>query len=424
MLIKNEKRLLFASTIISLFELFDFVSFIFLSPVLTILFLPPQFKTNSFIFTILSITLSYICRPIGGILLANFGDKYGRKSVFAISVLMMAIPSFSMAITPTYNKIGIVSTFLLLFCRIMNAFSLGGEVPGSITYLSEVFKGKNIFFYCSWLTFGANLGLVFSAQLIKFLTSNFSHSFMYNFGWRIPFLTGGILTIIVAYVRKKINESPEFKKIKHQKKINKVPFVDLIMNYKIQILYGVLLSFIVSITTAIFHLLLPNILANQGKINIVDATNMSSIGAICLAVGSIIFGYLVKYIRVNSIIKFSIFSIIILVSGYYFIFLKEITQFNFITFIIAISLLLSGVNGVFFGVLSKLFPTNVRFSGISICFNCAYILGVGITPLWINYIVKINANNFLFDILIIYITLIILSYCSFQYIRKKKFVFD
>ena len=425
MFIRNESKLLFASVIISAFELFDFVSFIFLSPILCTVFLPPQFNKNSFIITIISVTISYVCRPIGGIVLANFGDKYGRKSVFAFSVLIMAIPSLVIGFSPTYQQVGILAPILLIFCRILHSFSIGGEFPGAVTYLSEVFKDRNIFYYCSWLTFGANIGLVLLSQFIKFLTENTTHYFMYTYGWRLPFLTGSILTGIVAYIRKNIKESADFNKLKEEKKLDMVPFLTLIRDYKIYILLGISLSFIVSITTAIFHLFLPSLLVSTGKISIIYASNISSLGAISLAVFSVFCGYIARFVSVKKIIKYTVYSITILICGYYFIFYNNISYFNIVILVVLISVLLAGVNGVFFGVLAKLFPTNIRFSGISTCFNCAYILGVGITPIWVNYIVNINSVYFsISNILLIYLLLIVFSYSIFYHIEKKKLYFD
>ena len=139
-MLNTDKKMIVATTIGSIFEIFDFLSFVFLSSIIADLFFPPNIHHLAMLFTYLTITMTYLLRPIGGLILGHLGDKYGRKSVFTISILLMSIPSFVIGLLPTFQAIGYLATILLVISRILQGFSLGGEVPGSITYIAEKFK--------------------------------------------------------------------------------------------------------------------------------------------------------------------------------------------------------------------------------------------------------------------------------------------
>lgn len=175
-------KLIVATTIGSIFEIFDFIAFVFLTPILAEIFFPKDMASKAVWFTYLTIAISYLLRPIGGIILGHLGDKYGRKSVFSLSILLMSVPSLIIGILPTYQQIGYLATLLLVIMRILQGFSVGGEVPGSITYIAEKFKSVNYFFACAWLTFGANFAVSVGSQAIKLLTENTSPEFMHSIG--------------------------------------------------------------------------------------------------------------------------------------------------------------------------------------------------------------------------------------------------
>lgn len=395
MMQQTDRRMIIATTIGSAFELFDFLSFVFLSEIIAHLFFPPQYKSFAIIFTYFTITMSYVLRPIGGLILGHFGDIYGRKSVFSISILLMSIPSFLIGVLPTFSTWGYFATTLLIIARIMQGFSVGGEVPGSITYIAEKFKSKNYFFYCAWLTFGANLGVVLGAQLVRLISDNTSRDFMLSFGWRIPFLLGGVLTIIGFYIRRVISESEQFQELKQTKLLNKTPLKTVFTKYRSQVISGTMLCMTVSVITSVFHVFLPNLFIAYFHLSMNASANVSTIGAITMAVFSLIVAYFTRITNVFIWIRSSIGGLFVamLILGFNVIDLKLLLSQNttmLYVIVFVISLLLSGVNGLFFGILANLFPTEVRFSGVSASYNFAYILGAGLTPLWTSGLLKVT----------------------------------
>ena len=226
-------KLIIAAVIGSIFELFDFVTFMLLLPILIKVFFPVHLQGNGgWWISYLIITISYFLRPVGGIILGHIGDKYGRTSVFSITLLMMSLPSLLLSLLPGYNSIGYLSIVFLILIRILQGFSVGGEVPGSITYVAEKFQNsRNYFFACAWLTFGANVAVAIANQSIRFINYHWSEQFMLSYGWRIPFLLSTFLLIIGVYIRKYISESTEYKKIKH--KAHTIPLLELVSKYNL-----------------------------------------------------------------------------------------------------------------------------------------------------------------------------------------------
>lgn len=380
----DQRKLLISTTIGSIFEIFDFISFVFLTAILAQVFFPAEYGTSSIWFTYIAITISYLLRPVGGLVLGHLGDKYGRKSIFTLSLLLMSIPALVIGLLPTYAHIGYTATALLILMRIFQGFSVGGEVPGSITYIAEEFKNKNFYFMCAWLTFGANFAVFFASFSIKLLMLYSSHQFMLDYGWRIPFLFGSLLTIIGFYFRKNIKESESFSE--HLNSQSKIPVFELFKDHKKTIINGVMLAIIVSITTSVFHVFLPNLFMTYYHQDGSYATTIASSGALTMAIMSLGFGYLCKYFRPINIMTLSLCA---LLAVYITIFSDAINlEEHLFAAVIVISFILAGVNGIFFGFLATLFTTENRFSGIALCYNLAYILGAGLTPLWTSTILE------------------------------------
>lgn len=381
-------KLIIAAVIGSIFELFDFVVFMFLLPILVTVFFPKSWQDNAIWVTYLTVTVSYFLRPIGGIILGHMGDKYGRKSIFSLTLLIMSVPSLLLALLPTYNEIGYLAPIMLIAVRLLQGFSLGGEVPGSITYVAERFKLKNYFFACAWLTFGANLAVTIAPQFIQLLSRYSSHDFMYTYGWRIPFLFSGILAILGIYIRKYATESEEYKKAYQKRK--KIPIVELSQSYLFNICTGVLLCIIVSVVTSIFHIFLPSVFVRYYHFALTDLAGISSLGAMTMAIGSLFFSYMTKYFSPIYILRVSLtlLAMVFFAITYNYFPINNVANLYLGEFII--SLLLAGVNGLFFGLLADIFPAYVRYSGIAVSYNIAYIFGAGIAPLWAEFILKIT----------------------------------
>jgi MFS family permease len=390
---KNQTRLFIATGIGNIFEIFDFFIFIFLSNVIADLFFPHTVRWLAVVFTYTTVTISYMLRPVGALILGNLGDKYGRKSIFSLSILMTAIPSLVIGLSPTYSQIGIWAVVILVISRILQGFSSGAEMPGAVTFIAENYANKNYYFYVAWIPFGANVSIALGAYLIHQMVTSMSKEALYAYGWRIPFLLGSLLAVIGFYIRKNIAESNQFKVALVNHKLAKMPIANLFGQYKNELIVGVLLVMPASMLTSVFHVFLPNLLVKFTWLKFEVATMISSVGALTVAVSIIIFAVLSAWIKPVNIVKLSISGIILLLlivmCG---VFKLENFQ-NLMAVVVVLSILVGGINGVYWGILVDLFPVQVRYSGVAACFSIASLIGAGLTPLWTSSIM-VRTNNY------------------------------
>lgn len=412
---KVNLNLFFASIIGNIFEIFDFFIFVFLSPIIANIFFPSSIGNLAIFYTYLSIAISYFLRPIGGILLGNLGDKYGRKSIFTFSIFFTAFPSLIIGLLPTYNQIGNLAPIILIIARIIQGFSSGAELPGSITYVAEKYYKKNYYFYCAWIPFGANIAIALGTLTIKILTTFMPENQLYSYGWRIPFLLGSFLAIIGFYIRSNLKESTQFIELVKNQKILKFPIKSLLTHYYKPVINGILFTILISLITSIFHVFLPNLFIKFFNINIKYTMNISSLGAIILACSIVTFSLVKKKLRF-IVIQVGITGLIIIFILILLNLIKINNIINLYCLVTLISIFIGMVNSMFAGVMIDLFPTNIRYSGIGFCYSLASLLGAGITPIWtsisLNYF---NSYKFIIVVCLLFSVIALIN----SFILKK-----
>lgn len=412
----NNKKLFIASIIGNVFEMFDFFVFVFLSSIIAELFFPSNIGGLSLIFTYVTITISYLLRPIGGIILGNFGDTYGRKSVFTLSILLTSIPSLVIGLLPTYAHIGYLAPALLILSRILQGFSSGAELPGAITFIAEKYSQKNYYYYCAWIPFGANINIAICILLIKFMTNSMSHDFLYSYGWRIPFIFGGLLAFIGYYIRTNITETKQFQVLKQKHQLKKIPVLTLFAQYKPALILGTLMALPVTLFTSVFHIFLPNLFVKYLNLNLEYTIGISSVGALTLAIFILLFASITSKFNPVRIIQITMVGLVILfgliLSNY--LVLDSIKSLYLI--VVLVSVLIAGTNGIYSGIFVDLFPPQVRYSGIAACFSIAATIGGGLTPLWTSAVLSLT--NSYKGIILVCILVSIISLINSYYLGK------
>ncbi len=190
-------------------EFYDFIIYALLASYISKLFFPIQSAITSLLIAFSAYAVGYLARPFGGIIFGHFGDKYGRKKTFTISILIMALSTFLIGILPTYSSIGIMVPILLVLCRIAQGISVGGEIPGTITYVGEAVPEKRGFMTAvifGFLILGVTIGFIVESLLLEFFTSQS----MLTYGWRIPFILGGLFVLVAYYLRRQLIDIKEF----------------------------------------------------------------------------------------------------------------------------------------------------------------------------------------------------------------------
>src|SRR5690606_24762216 len=192
-------------------EFYDFVVFVFFATTMGALFFPvdmPQWLKLVQAFGIFA--AGYLARPLGGVLMAHFGDLSGRKRMFMLSILLMAVPTLLMGLLPTYAQIGMAAPLLLLLLRIMQGAAIGGEAPGAWVFVSEHVSPRHPNLACGSLSLGLMAGILLGSLVARAVNAAFDEAQLMAWGWRVPFVMGGGFGLLAMYLRRQLHETPVF----------------------------------------------------------------------------------------------------------------------------------------------------------------------------------------------------------------------
>ena len=215
-------------------EFYDFIVYAFFASMISELFFPPNMpEWLKLLQTFGIFAAGYLSRPFGGIIMAHFGDLVGRKRMFTLSILLMAIPTFAIGLLPTYASIGVFAPILLLLMRVMQGAAIGGEIPGAWVFVSEHVPANRMGLACGVLTSGLTLGILIGSLVYMLLNSGMTQDALREYGWRIPFLLGGVFGFLTMYLRRWLKETPIFIEMQERKKLAQdLPLKSVLMEHR------------------------------------------------------------------------------------------------------------------------------------------------------------------------------------------------
>ena len=220
---KNLRKIIIASSLGTLIEWYDFYIFGSLAIVISTKFFPQTNPTAAFLSTLATFAAGFVVRPFGALFFGRLGDMIGRKYTFMVTLLLMGGSTFLIGCIPDYATIGFLAPLLVLLLRLLQGLALGGEYGGAATYVAEHAPKEERGYWTSWIQTTATAGLFISLAVIL-ITRNFLGTETFeNWGWRIPFWISIIMVIVSFFIRKKMDESPVYTKIKSEGKVSANP---------------------------------------------------------------------------------------------------------------------------------------------------------------------------------------------------------
>jgi MFS family permease len=222
---RSHRRVIFASSLGTVFEWYDFYLYGSLAAVISVQFFAGVNETTGFIFALLAFAAGFAVRPFGALLFGRIGDMVGRKFTFLVTITIMGISTAMVGLLPSYQSIGVMAPILLITLRLLQGLALGGEYGGAAVYVAEHAPADQRGYYTSWIQTTATLGLFLSLLVILGCRILLGDSFN-EWGWRIPFLVSLILLAISVYIRLQLSESPVFQEIKANGQLSKAPLTD------------------------------------------------------------------------------------------------------------------------------------------------------------------------------------------------------
>jgi hypothetical protein len=228
----EEKKVIFASSLGTVFEWYDFYLYGSLAAVIAKNFFSGLDPTSGYIFALLAFAAGFLVRPFGAIFFGRLGDMIGRKYTFLVTILIMGLATFIVGLLPTYASIGIAAPIILVALRMLQGLALGGEYGGAATYVAEHAPMGKRGAFTSWIQTTATLGLFLSLMVILGVRLALSPADFDAWGWRVPFLVSIILLAVSVWIRLSMNESPAFQKMKEEGKTSKAPLAESFGEWK------------------------------------------------------------------------------------------------------------------------------------------------------------------------------------------------
>jgi MFS family permease len=221
------KMVIFASSLGTVFEWYDFYIYGTLAPILAAQFFSGVNPSAAFIFTLLAFAAGFAVRPFGALFFGRLGDLIGRKYTFLITMTLMGVGTFFIGLLPSYASAGIIAPIILICLRLAQGLALGGEYGGAATYVAEHAPKNKRGFYTSWIQTTATVGLFMALLLVLGVRSAQGEPTFAAWGWRIPFLLSAVLLGVSIWIRLRLNESPLFQRMKDEGKQSKRPLSEL-----------------------------------------------------------------------------------------------------------------------------------------------------------------------------------------------------
>jgi MFS family permease len=229
---REEKKVIFASSLGTVFEWYDFYVYLALATIIAKQFFSALDPTAGFIFALLGAAAGFIVRPFGALVFGRLGDMIGRKYTFLVTIIIMGLSTFLLGLLPSYGSIGVAAPTILILLRLMQGLALGGEYGGAATYVAEHSpKGKRGA-YTAWIQTTATLGFFLSLIVVLIIRRTMGPDAFGDWGWRLPFLFSIVLLGVSVWIRLSLNESPAFKKMKEEGKTSKAPLTESFGQWK------------------------------------------------------------------------------------------------------------------------------------------------------------------------------------------------
>ncbi len=368
-------------------EFYDFIIFVFFALVIGKLFFPPdmpdwlrQFQTFGIF------AAGYLARPLGGIVMAHFGDKLGRKRMFTLSIVLMAVPTLLMGMLPTYASIGIAAPLALLALRILQGAAIGGEVPGAWVFVAEHVPARHTGYACGTLTAGLTAGILLGSLLATLINSSFSPAQISNWAWRLPFLVGGIFGLLAMYLRQCLQETPVFAEMQARKALaDELPLKTVLREHKRAVILSMLLTWLLSAAIVVVILMTPTYLQKQFGMDAAITLKANSLATIALTAGCMAAGRIID--RLGSGLTFIVGSLLLGACSYHF-YSSVASDGSQLYALYSLTGFSVGIVGAVPFVMVRAFPPAVRFSGLSFSYNVAYAIFGGLTPMAVSLWLK------------------------------------
>lgn len=386
---KGMKKVVISGMVGNALEWYDYALYGHFAAIISMQFFPSDDPFNSMLATFGVFAAGFLTRPLGAVLFGYIGDRYGRKISLAVSILLMAIPTASIGLLPTYAQIGVAAPILLTVIRLLQGLSLGGEFSGSITYVTEHAPMRKRGIVGSSAMFSLVLGILVGSLVATVFAETLSTEDLTSWGWRVPFVIGLVIGLVGLYIRTQLHESPVYQEAKSAGHLSSRPLREAFGHHWQEMLLAVGFYMAVTVPFYMLAVFMNTFVTRVLGQPIEDALLMNTLNLLVMMVMVPFSGALSDKIGRKPVLIAVAIGYILLSYPIFHL----LVQGGFLNALIS-QLLLAALVGWFIGpipaLLVELFPTSVRYTGMSVSYNfCAAAFG-GTTPIVATWMVQVT----------------------------------
>jgi MFS transporter, MHS family, proline/betaine transporter len=390
---RMRRRVVLASILGNGLEWFDFVSYGYFASIIAKVFFPANSEL-SLMLAYATFAVAFLVRPIGGIVLGAYADRFGRRRALSLLIVMMAFGTLTLGLTPSYATIGIAAPIIVVLGRIVQGISIGGEFASATALLVEYAPANRKMTYGSFQMSSQAIGRVLATGIGLPILLIFSAAAVQDGAWRIPFLIGSLIGPFGFYVRYRLAESPEFQKLlEHRKDVARAPVREVLQNHWLPLICGIGLIVIGTSLTYIWNTYLPTYVVEQLHLPLwqglfgVTVTSAMGIG-LCMLGGWLADKYgpyrmFFLFTVISALISYPLLSYVLAAPGFGRLFLAQFV-------VLTVFALLQGPGP---GLLASLFPVEVRSTGMAISYNVGVTVFGGFAPLTVTWLIAETGNK-------------------------------
>lgn len=413
------KRVLVASLVGSSIEWFDYFLYGTVAGlVFNKIFFPAEDPTVGLLLSYASFALAFFIRPLGGIIFSHIGDKIGRKRTLVLTLSLMGGATAAMGLLPTYETIGIMAPILLIALRLIQGIGLGGEWGGALLLAYEYAPENKKGLFGSIPQMGVTIGLLLGTLVMSLMTLMPDDAFMV-WGWRIPFILSAILVIFGLWIRKGIDETPEFKKVQEKGEVAKVPLFETMRTHWREVLIAIGGKVVETAPFYIFGTFIVSYATNNLGFDSTSPLNAVTIATIITTLLIPIMGRLSDNAGRRPLYIWGTLLMIAFAFPYFWILNLKTNASLIIATVIGLGIIWAPITAVLGTMFSEIFKSNVRYTGVSLGYQIGAAAAGGTAPLIATALLGAFNNSYVpVAIYIIFTSLI--SLISVMFVREKK----
>jgi MFS family permease len=368
-------------------EFYDFVIFVFFATTMGALFFPADMPDwLRLVQTFGIFAAGYLARPLGGVVMAHFGDLLGRKRMFMLSILLMAVPTLLMGLLPTYAQIGVLAPILLLLLRLMQGAAIGGEAPGAWVFVTEHVSPRNRNLACGALSAGLCAGILLGSLVARAVNTAFDEAQVLDWAWRLPFIAGGAFGLLAMVLRQQLHETPVFAQMQARRSLAaELPLRTVLRAHRGAVVLAMLLTWLLTAAVVVTLLMMPTLLQTLG-VPRQDALAGNTLAIAATVVANIAAGLLADRFGAGRVLV--LWSLLLGIAFYAFYAGALAGAYSPTLYVLAGWAV--GLTALVPAIAVGGFPPQVRFSGLSFAYNVAYAIAGGLTPVLLSLAIKDN----------------------------------